>query len=122
MSKQELKGKLTDIQYEVTQNCGTEKPFDNAWNTGEKTAIGAKINGKMEMITIDTKPLEKNDTAVEVEKGSLVLLHGKLPHYSCENKSNKSRHAYSLHIIDGNSVYPKENWLQRPSLQLKGFI
>jgi hypothetical protein len=33
-----------------------------------------------------------------------------------------SRHAYSLHIIDGNSVYPKENWLQRPSMPLKGFI
>ena len=39
-----------------------------------------------------------------------------------KNKSKKSRHAYSLHIIDGNSVYPKENWLQRSSLPLKGFI
>ena len=89
---------------------------------GPLRKLFTKINGKMEMITIDTTPLDKTDTAVEVEKGSLVLLHGKLPHYSCENKSNKSRHAYSLHIIDGNSVYPKENWLQRPSLQLNGFI
>ena len=89
---------------------------------GPLRKLFTKINGKMEMITIDSTPLEKTDTAVEVEKGSLVLLHGKLPHYSCENKSNKSRQAYSLHIIDGNSVYPKENWLQRPSLQLKGFI
>ena len=76
----------------------------------------------MQMITLDSTPFEKKDTAVEVKKGSLVLLHGRLPHYSCENKSKKSRHAYSLHIIDGNSVYPKENWLQRPSMPLKGFI
>ena len=39
----------------------------------------------------------------------------------CENTSNKSRHAYTLHVIDGNKKYPKENWLQRPNLQLKGF-
>ena len=74
------------------------------------------------MITLDPTPFEKTDTAVEVKKGSLVLLHGRLPHYSCKNKSKKSRHAYSLHIIDGNSVYPKENWLQRHSMPLKGFI
>ena len=89
---------------------------------GPLRKLFTKINGKMEMITIDSTPFEKTDTAVEVKKGSLVLLHGRLPHYSCENKSKKSRHAYSLHIIDGNSVYPKENWLQRPSMPLKGFI
>ena len=89
---------------------------------GPLRKLFTKINGKMEMITVDSTPFEKTDTAVEVKKGSLVLLHGRLPHYSCENKSKKSRHAYSLHIIDGNSVYPKENWLQRPSMPLKGFI
>ena len=89
---------------------------------GSLRKLFTKINGKMQMITVDPTPFEKTDTAVEVKKGSLVLLHGRLPHYSCENKSKKSRHAYSLHIIDGNSVYPKENWLQRPSLPLKGFI
>ena len=41
------------------------------------------------------------DTLLEVKKGSLILLHGRLPHYSCANKSNKSRQAYTLHIIDG---------------------
>ena len=89
---------------------------------GPLRKLFTKINGKMQMITVDPTPFEKTDTAVEVKKGSLVLLHGRLPHYSCENKSKKSRHAYSLHIIDGNSVYPKENWLQRPSMPLKGFI
>jgi len=89
---------------------------------GPLRKLFTKINGNMQMITLDSTPFEKTDTAVEVKKGSLVLLHGRLPHYSCENKSKKSRHAYSLHIIDGNSKYPKENWLQRPSMPLKGFI
>ncbi len=32
-SNEELKKKLTPLQYKVTQECGTEKPFDNAyWN------------------------------------------------------------------------------------------
>ena len=57
------------------------------------------------------------------KKGTLILLHGRLPHYSCENKSDKSRHAYTLHAIDSTCEYPKFNWLQRSTnLPLKGFI
>ena len=76
---------------------------------------------RMEMITLNNTPFEETTIPVEVKKGSLVLLHGRLPHYSRENTSNKSRHAYTLHVIDGNKDYPKENWLQRPNLQLRGF-
>ena len=89
---------------------------------GPLRKLFTKINDNMQMITLDQTPFEKTDTPIEVKKGSLVLLHGRLPHYSCENKSKNSRHAYSLHIIDGNSVYPKENWLQRPTMPLRGFI
>ena len=33
MDKKNLKTKLTDLQFQVTQNCGTEKPFYNLyWN------------------------------------------------------------------------------------------
>eukprot|EP00638_Chattonella_subsalsa_P003970 CAMPEP_0117734680 /NCGR_PEP_ID=MMETSP0947-20121206/833_1 /TAXON_ID=44440 /ORGANISM="Chattonella subsalsa, Strain CCMP2191" /LENGTH=246 /DNA_ID=CAMNT_0005549535 /DNA_START=190 /DNA_END=930 /DNA_ORIENTATION=+ len=53
---------------------------------------------------------------LELPKGSLVLLHGALVHYSLENKSNQSRHAYSIHVVEGKEgyTYPQDNWLQRP--------
>ena len=79
-------------------------------------------NNKMEMIELSNEPFPETDTFVEVKKGSLVLLHGRLPHYSCENKSSKSRHAYTLHVIDGKSKYLDYNWLQRKNLKTGGFV
>jgi len=48
-----------------------------------------------------------------VEKGTLIVLHGLLPHLSRENRSAKSRHAYTLHVIEASALYPASNWLQR---------
>ena len=79
-------------------------------------------NNKMEMIELSNEPFPETDTFVEVKKGSLVLLHGRLPHYSCENKSSKSRHAYTLHVIEGKSKYLDYNWLQRKNLKTGGFV
>jgi phytanoyl-CoA hydroxylase len=59
---------------------------------------------------------------LEVEKGTLLVLHGLLPHMSLPNKSDKSRQAYTLHIINQQSHYPRDNWLQRsPEMPLRGF-
>ena len=38
---------------------------------------------------------------LECSAGTLVLLHNAVVHYSEENVSEKTRHAYSIHIIDG---------------------
>ena len=78
-------------------------------------------NNKMKMEELSNEPFPQTDTFIEVKKGSLVLLHGRLPHYSCENKSLNSRHAYTLHVIEGNTKYLDYNWLQRPNLKLSGF-
>ena len=78
-------------------------------------------NNQMKMEELSTEPFPETDTFVEVKKGTLVLLHGRLPHYSCENKSPNSRHAYTIHAIDGKSKYLDYNWLQRPDLKLNGF-
>jgi phytanoyl-CoA hydroxylase len=59
---------------------------------------------------------------LETPAGTLVVLHGLLPHWSGPNTSEQSRHAYSVHCIDAGSRYPAENWLRRgPHLPLRGF-
>jgi phytanoyl-CoA hydroxylase len=58
---------------------------------------------------------------LEARRGTLVLLHGALPHRSGPNRSDKPRHAYTLHAIDGTAAYLADNWLQRPTLPLRGF-
>jgi phytanoyl-CoA hydroxylase len=61
-------------------------------------------------------------TPVEVKKGALVVLHGLLPHLSRANRSPRSRHAYTLHLIETGARYPEDNWLRRaPSMPLRGF-
>jgi phytanoyl-CoA hydroxylase len=46
-----------------------------------------------------------------------------LPHYSAPNRSPVSRHAYTLHITDGNAIYSARNWLRRgPDLPVRGFV
>ncbi len=60
--------------------------------------------------------------AIEVKTGTLVVLHGCLPHYSAANRSDRSRHAYVIHAIDGAAEYPADNWLQRGThMPLHGF-
>ncbi|MHB1128537.1 MAG: phytanoyl-CoA dioxygenase family protein [Ilumatobacteraceae bacterium] len=58
---------------------------------------------------------------LEAARGTLVLLNGSLPHLSGPNTSDKSRHAYTVHVIDGTTNYLADNWLQRPHLPLRGF-
>ena len=73
-------------------------------------------NGGMKFDVFDSKPWEEDKLVpLEVNKGSLILLHGLLPHKSLANRSARSRHAYTLHVISADSTYPQTNWLQRPS-------
>lgn len=59
---------------------------------------------------------------LEAKKGTMILLHGLLPHWSDVNRSARSRHAYTVHVMDNAASYPAENWLQRPpELPFRGF-
>jgi phytanoyl-CoA hydroxylase len=74
---------------------------------------------------VDLDPTPFPDDAyvpLEARKGTLVVLHGLLPHRSGPNRSDRSRHAYSLHLVDGTCAYPADNWLRRdPAFPARGF-
>jgi phytanoyl-CoA hydroxylase len=75
------------------------------------------------METLDPTPLpEAGLVPLCARRGSLVLLHGQLPHRSGPNRSDRSRHAYALHLIEASARYSPDNWLQRSNeLPLRGF-
>ena len=67
-------------------------------------------------------PDDRSARPLEVKAGSLVLFHGLLPHYSPANRSDKARHAYTLHVCDGAADYSPENWIQRGAeFPVRGF-
>lgn len=47
-----------------------------------------------------------------VKAGTLVLIHGSVIHKSAPNYSKDSRYIYTFHVIEGNTNYPADNWLQ----------
>ncbi|MGB1011639.1 MAG: phytanoyl-CoA dioxygenase family protein [Thiolinea sp.] len=74
------------------------------------------------MQTLDEKPWPLDmGIPLEVSAGTLVCFHGRLPHYSAPNRSQKSRQAYTLHVTDGVCEYAASNWLQAAKLPLRGF-
>ena len=79
-------------------------------------------NDKGETITYyepSTAPEYDTTGAVplEVEKGSVILLHGDFVHFSHGNKSPYQRHAFTLHLVESRGhVWEKDNWLQRKNI------
>jgi phytanoyl-CoA hydroxylase len=72
---------------------------------------------------LDDRPLPLDGMVpLEVTKGSCIVLHGLLPHRSSANRSARSRHAYSVHVIEAAAHYRQNNWLLRgPDMPLRGF-
>jgi phytanoyl-CoA hydroxylase len=59
---------------------------------------------------------------IEVAKGAVVVLDGLVPHMSHANRSPRSRHAYTLHVVSAEGAYPDTNWLRRaPDMPARGF-
>ena len=69
-----------------------------------------------EFEVLDTTPLPTPPdelVPLEVPAGTMVVLDGRLPHWSDANRSGRSRHAYTVHCISAAAEYPAWNWLQR---------
>ena len=83
-SQEELKTRLSDIQWKVTQKDGTEKPFDNEYWDNKKEGIYVDIvSGEPLFISLDkfksgtgwpsfTRPLEQ-DNIVEKQDNSFFM-------------------------------------------------
>src|SRR6266700_1582768 len=83
-------------------------------NLGLKSRFVRAEGGGTRFEVFDNTPWpEDNLQPLEVEQGTLIVLHPLLPHLSRENTSPRSRHAYTLHVIDASANYSNDNWLQR---------
>ncbi|MEM8771990.1 MAG: phytanoyl-CoA dioxygenase family protein [Pseudomonadota bacterium] len=82
-----------------------------------------RTDGKLSTRMIDETPFpEVEPVPAPAMPGDLVIFHGRAPHMSAANRSNEARHAYTLHVVEGSSRWPAENWLQRPpELPFRGF-
>ena len=54
--------------------------------------------------------------AMEVAAGSAIFFNDHLPHYSSQNLSQYSRHAFTIHVSETDAVWSAKNWLQRHAL------
>jgi phytanoyl-CoA hydroxylase len=50
---------------------------------------------------------------LEAKKGTMIVLHGLLPHWSSANRSERSRHAYTIHFVDDACAWSNDNWMAR---------
>lgn len=74
------------------------------WRDGER----------VDLEVLDPTPWpEERAVALEAPRGTLIVLHGALPHASAANRSGRSRAAYTLHVVDGAARYCEDNWLRR---------
>jgi ectoine hydroxylase-related dioxygenase (phytanoyl-CoA dioxygenase family) len=62
-------------------------------------------------------PEEEDLEILDIKAGSLVLIHGNVLHKSEKNTSDRSRFAYTFHVIEGAEgwEYDERNWLQPPA-------
>ncbi|MFT7473854.1 MAG: phytanoyl-CoA hydroxylase [Verrucomicrobiales bacterium] len=75
-----------------------------------------------EMQILDDSPYPDDGwVPLEASPGTIIALHGSLPHRSAPNLSSKPRLAFTLHCVESTADYPANNWLQRPGFPFMGF-
>ena len=101
------------------QSGGAAVSLDNPLDNPLREQFLRYPDDSTELKTLHDMPWPDDDNAkpLVVKKGTLVVFNGLLPHFSAPNLSDKSRHAFTLHITCANTKYAKQNWLQaEPSL------
>jgi phytanoyl-CoA hydroxylase len=108
---------------DATKDNGCLWAIPGGHTFGLKSRFRRAAGGGTRFETLDDAPWPREKLRpLEVSEGSLIMLHALLPHLSHANRSPRSRHAYTLHVMDANCDYPPDNWLQRaPEMPLRGF-
>ena len=93
------------------QPGGHRSPLRELFEVDENSKTGS-------LTRIDDTPWPdiKQAVPVEVRAGSVVIFHDHMPHFSSENQSADSRHAFTMHVAEKSSSWSRKNWLQRPTL------
>ena len=106
---------------DATRENGCMWALPGGHRAGLKSRFVRTREGRSTTVVIDEAPWpafvpDASDYApLEAARGTLIVLHGLLPHLSGANLSARSRHAYTLHVVDGAASYSADNWLQRPA-------
>ena len=69
----------------------------------------------LDLETCDHTPYPTNRTTISVSTGACIAFIGGVVHGSPINKSRRSRHAYTLHVVDADSHYHENNWIPFPN-------
>jgi phytanoyl-CoA hydroxylase len=93
------------------QPAGHRSPLRQTYQVDWRTRKG-------QLTDLDTTPWPSAGEAVAVEAraGSVVIFHDHMPHYSSQNRSDRSRHAFTMHVAEQDAQWSGKNWLQRPAL------
>lgn len=107
---------------DATIRNGCMSAIPGGHNDGLKSRFQYK-GDDLAMTVLDPSPWpDEGHVALEAPKGTLVLLHGLLPHLSGANTSPKSRHAFALHVVDRAARWSPDNWLRRAAdMPVRGF-
>ncbi len=98
---------------DATKDNGCLQAITGGHKIPLKKRFKLSSSGGTEFEVLDDSPFpDKQLDLLEVKAGTLIILHGQLPHYSAANTSDRSRQAFSLHLIDENCHYAEDNWLQ----------
>nr|CCA21847.1 phytanoylCoA dioxygenase domaincontaining protein pu [Albugo laibachii Nc14] len=92
---------------------GSHRSFPIQRRFRRTTPSEIKRTGKL--VTFDSQESlsVKCHVPILAEAGDAVLLHNAFVHSSEQNKSEHSRHAFTLHVVESkNTIYKAGNWLQ----------
>lgn len=118
----EVNGCLWALKGSHADGSGVHRRFvrTERSQSGGKGGNGGDDTGALTEMTASLPEYDLSKfTPLPCKAGALVLIHGAVVHMSYPNRSPRSRHAYSVHCVEGAEpvVWEASNWLQREAFE-----